>query len=129
MSRKKNIDPKNLMAVERATASLIGISISLIAFGFVIEKFDLFLYLVSNELKLKHIQIPKKLISLQFYNYLGIVIIMAGILTALYTYRYYTKWIEYLQEGKIDTDKRVYFYLSLFISILGILILISMITL
>jgi len=129
LSRKKNIDPKNLMAVERATASLIGISISLIAFGFVIEKFDLFLYLVSNELKLKHIQIPKKLISLQFYNYLGIVIIMAGILTALYTYRYYTKWIEYLQEGKIDTDRRVYFYLSLFISILGILILISMITL
>jgi len=126
MQNDKNIDPRNLMAVERATVSLIGVSISLIAFGFVIEKFDLFLYLISDELKLKHIQLTKKFINLQFYNYLGMIIVIAGILTALYTYRYYTKWIKYLQEGKIDTDKKIYFYLSIFIFIIGIIILISM---
>ena len=127
--KKNKIDPKNLMAVERATVSLIGTSISLIAFGFVIEKFDLFLYLVSKELQLKHSNIFKKFIDIQLYNYLGMIIVLAGIFTALYTYHYYTKWIKYLEEGKIDTDKKIYFFLSVFVSIIGIIVLISMLML
>ena len=124
--KKKEIDPKNLMALERATVSLIGVAISLIAFGFVIEKFDLFLYLVSVELKSRHIQMPQKFINLQFYNYLGIIIVISGIVVALYTYKYYTKWIEYLKEGKIDTDKKIYFFLSIFVAVIGTIVLFSM---
>lgn len=127
--KKNKIDPKNLMAVERATVSLIGTSISLIAFGFVIEKFDLFLYLVSKELQLKHSNIFKKFIDIQLYNYLGMIIVLAGIFTALYTYHYYTKWIKYLEEDKIDTDKKIYFFLSVFVSIIGIIVFISMLML
>ncbi len=126
MDNNKKIDPRNLMAVERATVSLIGVSISLIAFGFVIEKFDLFLYLVSTELKSRHIQMPAKFINLEFYNYLGMAIVISGILIALYTYRYYTKWIEYLKQGKIDTDKKIYLFLSVFVAIVGFIVLVSM---
>ncbi len=126
MNDNPKIDPRNLMAVERATISLIGTSVSLIAFGFVIEKFDLFLYLVSTELKSKHMQLSAKFLNVEFYNYLGIFIIIAGIIMALYTYRYYTKWIEHLKEGKIDTDKKIYLFLSVFVAIIGIIVLISM---
>ncbi len=129
MNDNPKIDPRNLMAVERATISLIGTSVSLIAFGFVIEKFDLFLYLVLTELKSKHIQLSTKFINIQFYNYLGIFIVIAGILMALYTYRYYTKWIEHLKKGTMDTDKKIYFFLSAFVAIIGIIVLISMIIL
>ncbi len=126
MNDNSKIDPRNLMAVERATISLIGTSVSLIAFGFVIEKFDLFLYLVSTELKSKHMQLSAKFLNVEFYNYLGIFIIIAGIIMALYTYRYYTKWIEHLKEGKIDTDKKIYLFLSVFVAVIGIIVLISM---
>ena len=85
MEKKQKIDPRNLMAVERATTSLIGTSISLIALGFVIEKFELFLYLVSAQLKSKHIESSIKFTNMQFYNYLGIAIVIVGIFLALYT--------------------------------------------
>ncbi len=121
MEKKQKIDPRNLMAVERATTSLIGTSISLIALGFVIEKFELFLYLVSAQLKSKHIESSIKFTNMQFYNYLGIAIVIVGIFLALYTYRYYTKWICHLEKGEIDTDKKIYLLLAIFIAIVGVL--------
>jgi len=45
------IDSKNLMVLERAVVALIGISISFIALGFIIEKFELFLHILSLQLK------------------------------------------------------------------------------
>jgi len=39
------------MAVERATTALLGTAVSLIVLGFVVEKFELFLQLISVELK------------------------------------------------------------------------------
>jgi len=45
---KNKIDPKDLMAVERATTALIGTAVSLIVLGFVVEKFELFLHLISS---------------------------------------------------------------------------------
>ena len=50
MMRKNDIDPKGLMAVERASTALLGAVISLIVLGFVIEKFELFLHLITFEL-------------------------------------------------------------------------------
>jgi len=47
----KKIDPKDLMAVERTTTALLGTAISLIVLGFIIEKFELFLHLISVEIK------------------------------------------------------------------------------
>jgi len=60
------------------------------------------------------------------YNFIGIVIVGAGIILSLYTYRYYTKWILHLEEGKIETDKNIYFILSIFVAIIGGLLLVSM---
>ena len=117
------------MAVERSTTSLIGTSISLIVLGFVVEKFELFLHILAINLSEKeHSKIPQ-LVHIDFYNYLGMAIVGAGIIMALYTYRYYTRWIRHLEEGRIDTDKPIYFWLALFVASIGILLLISMILL
>jgi uncharacterized membrane protein YidH (DUF202 family) len=124
---KSTIDPKDLMAVERATTALLGTAISLIILGFVVEKFELFLHLISVELKDKaKVAIPQ-LIHEDFYNYIGILIVGAGIILSLYTYYYYTKWILHLQKGQIETDKNIYFVLSIFIAFIGGLLLASMI--
>ncbi len=124
----KEIDPKDLMAVERSTTALIGTAISLIVLGFVVEKFDLFLHLIAAQSE----KLGKKIPQLQhvwFYNIFGIVIVSAGILLAIFTYRYYVRWIEHLQRGEIDTDKPIYFYLSLFVAFVGIVLIASMILL
>ncbi|MCF6207587.1 MAG: DUF202 domain-containing protein [Sulfurovum sp.] len=121
------IDPKDLMAVERAATSLIGTSISLIILGFVVEKFELFLHIIAAELQGKQHDALPQLAHIAFYNYLGIAIVTAGIILALYTYRYYIRWIHHLQYGEEQTDKSIYFYLSLFIAIIGLILLVSMI--
>jgi len=119
---KKKIDPKDLMAVERSTTALIGVSISLIVLGFVVEKFELFLNLLALENRYK--KIPQ-LSYINFYNYLGIAIVVAGIFLALFSYRYYIKWIKHLEKGEIDTDKNIYFYLSIFVALIGVILVIS----
>ncbi len=121
-----HIDPKNLMAVERATTALIGTAISLIILGFVVEKFELFLDLISIQLKGEKSIYVAQLQNTDFYNYLGIAIVSAGIILALYTYRYYTLWITHLQKGEIDTDKRIYFLLSVFVALIGMVMLAGM---
>ncbi|WP_297454331.1 DUF202 domain-containing protein [Persephonella sp.] len=126
--KKPKIDPKDLMAVERATTALFSTSISLIVLGFVVEKFELFLHLVSIEVKNNF---KVKLIHesyLNFYAYLGIVIILAGVFLAIYTYFYYTRWISNLEKGQIEKDKQIYLALSIFISIIGILLILTMTT-
>ncbi|UCN01387.1 DUF202 domain-containing protein [Sulfurimonas sp. SWIR-19] len=125
--KKSSIDPKDLMAVERATTALIGTSISLIILGFIIEKFELFLHIISVELAgKKHDTIPQ-LTHIAFYNYLGIFITICGMLLAGYTYKYYLTWVTHLEKGEIDTDKNIYFYLSLTVSLVGFVLLLSMI--
>ena len=126
---KISIDPKDLMAVERATTSLIGTAISLIILGFVVEKFELFLHLIEIELKGKTGSSVPQLAHAYFYNYIGITIVAAGIILALYTYRYYTRWIKHLERGEIDTDKNIYFVLSLFVAFIGTLLLVGMLML
>jgi len=123
---KSTIDPKNLMAVERATTALIGTAISLIVLGFVVEKFELFLHILAVDLNgKKHTNLPQ-LAHIDFYNYLGIGIVSAGIILSLYTYRYYTRWIDSLERQEINTDKPVYFWLAIFVALIGAVLLLSM---
>ncbi len=126
---KSSIDPKDLMAVERATTALIGTAISIIVLGFVVEKFELFLHLISVELKGKDTSSLPQLVHVGYYNYLGMFIVGAGIILALYTYRYYTRWVRHLEEGIIDTDKGIYLALAVFVALIGALLLASMIIL
>jgi uncharacterized membrane protein YidH (DUF202 family) len=115
------------MAVERATTALIGTAISLIILGFVVEKFELFLHIISIELKGKSTATLPQLAHANLYSYFGIIVVSAGIFLALYTYRYYTRWIEHLQSGKIDTDKNIYFLLAIFVAFIGGLLLATMV--
>jgi uncharacterized membrane protein YidH (DUF202 family) len=108
---KKSIDPRFLMAVERSTITLIGLSISMIVFGFVVEKFELFLYVISYENKLSP-EISKKY---GLYRYLGVVIILIGMLVAIYSHFYHKSWIKNLEKGSIETDKRIFLYIYQFL--------------
>jgi len=126
---KNKIDPKDLMAVERATTALLGTAISLIILGFIVEKFELFLHLIAAEINDKPHDVIPQLSHISFYNYLGIGITTAGVLLALYTYRYYTNWIHHLENNEIDTDKNIYFLLSMFIALIGGILIVSMIIL
>ena len=119
------IDPKNLMALERAVAALIGIAISFIALGFIIEKFELFLHLIATQLSNKNLS-NKALQNASFYKWMGITIIMAGAVLAIYSYFYYTKWIELLKKGEIDTDKKIFLILSVFVAVIALILVISM---
>lgn len=121
------IDPKDLMAVERATTSLIGTAISLIVLGFIVEKFELFLHLMSAQTKDKTQDVIPQLSHIAFYNYLGIAIVFAGVILSLYTYRYYTNWIRHLERKEIVTDKNIYFLLSVLIASIGAILIASMI--
>jgi len=122
----QKIDPKDLMAVERATTALIGTSISLIILGFIVEKFELFLHIIAAEIKGSDKANIPQLAHISFYNYLGIAIVSAGIILALYTYRYYVSWIKHLQHKEINTDKTIYLVLSLFIALIGLVLVLSM---
>ena len=126
--KKNKIDPKDLMAVERATTALIGTAISLIILEFVVEKFELFLYAISAELSSDSAHVKALLEHLQLYHYLGIGIVVAGILLSLYTYRYYTVWIKHLENAEIDTDKQIYLILAFFIAFVGMILLLTMIS-
>lgn len=125
-SSLKNIDPKDLMAVERSATGLIGLSISLIVLGFIVEKFQLFLLLMSDENKTKTVKAIPQFQNVEFYSYLGIVITIAGVLLALYTYHYYKKWIVLLQRGEYDTDKKIYRNLAFFVAAIGLILILSM---
>jgi len=122
---KNNIDPKDLMAVERATTGLFGTAISLIILGFVVEKFELFLHLASAQIKSKSTHIPQ-LAHIDFYKYLGVGIVFIGVLLALFTYRYYVRWINHLEKKEMDTDKPIYLMLALFIAVIGALLIFAM---
>ncbi len=124
-----DIDPKDLMAVERSTTALIGTSISLIMLGFVVEKFELFLHLIAPQMKKNMPAVLPQLSHIQFYNALGILIVSVGIILSLYTYHYYTRWIKHLEQKRISTDKNIYFLLSLFIALIGFVLIFSMIIL
>jgi len=125
-SSLQNIDPKDLMAVERSATGLIGLSISFIVLGFIVEKFQLFLLLMSDEIKAKAVNANPQFQNIEFYSYLGIVITIAGMLLALYTYYYYKKWIILLQHGEYDTDKNIYRILSFFVAAIGLILVFSM---
>lgn len=124
---KSPIDPKDLMAIERSTIALLHLSVSMIVAGFVVEKFELFLRLASMEIKKFNDSPVPQIVHMQFYNYLGMMIVASGVILALFAYRYYKRWIRHLENGVMDTDRKIYMALSIFISTIGLLLLASMI--
>ncbi|GAB6073137.1 hypothetical protein JCM14244_15140 [Venenivibrio stagnispumantis] len=118
------IDPKDIMAVQRSTIAIIRLAISMMVLGFVIEKFQLFLDVIIYEIKGK--SLPAALQHAEFYNYLGIFIIIIGVLISLYAYYYYIKWIEYLSKGELYKDKKIYLLLSISLAFIGFILILSM---
>jgi len=124
--KKIIIQPKDLLAVQRVAIRLINTSISLIFLGFIVEKLEFFLYIFKMySQKARHLLHPK-IIHTDFYNYLGIAIIIFGVFLSAYSYLYYISWIRHLNAQNADREKNIYFLISLFIAFIGAILIISM---
>ena len=121
----KKIDPKDLMAVERAVAALFGIAISFIALGFIIEKFELFIHLLASQ-GLKDIVGVSVVEHKGLYKWIGVVVVLAGALLAVYSYFYFKRWVTLLQNGEVETDKRFFLVIALFIVTISLILALSM---
>ncbi len=127
IDKKTTIEPKDLLAVQRVVIRLINTSISIIFLGFVIEKLEFFLYIFKLHFQNGHFSTHPKLLHFGYYNYLGISIVIAGILLSVFSYRYYISWIKHLNTQKMDREKNVYLLISFFIVFIGIIMIVSMI--
>lgn len=116
------VDPVVLMAVERTTMAILSFSVSLIILGFVVEKFQLFIDIMGAEMTEKQRLSFPELLNANEYYYLGMGIVVGGIILAFYAGIYYGKWIRLLSNQKIDLDTKVYRNISWFIVLIGLAI-------
>jgi len=127
VDKKIIIQPKDLLAVQKVAIRLINTSISLIFLGFIVEKLEFFLYIFKIYSQKTHHLLHPKMMHSNFYNYLGVAIIIFGVLLSAYSYWYYISWIRHLNAQNADREKNIYFLISLFITFIGAILIISMI--
>ncbi len=125
-NKKTIIQPKDLLAVQRVAIRLLNTSISLIFLGFIVEKLEFFLYIFRMYSQKAHHLLHLKITHTDFYNYLGIAIIIFGVFLSAYSYLYYISWIRHLNAQNADREKNIYFLISLFIAFIGAILIISM---
>jgi len=89
--------------------ALVRTSLSIIVFGFIVEKFDLFLQ--------ESFKVPSS--ERGFYHILGLLVTLEGILIALYTVIYYKKQLRYLREGKTKDDELFFYLITISVVIFG----------
>ncbi|WP_067620242.1 YidH family protein [Dissulfuribacter thermophilus] len=114
----RDINPRDLWALNRTILALCRTSISMIVLGFVIKKFDFFLEEISSNL----LKISSKDIyqSEALYHYMGLSTTLAGIVLCIYTIFYYKRQLKLLKEGKAHDDEYLFYAISLFIMVLGV---------
>ena len=109
-------DPRLYMAAERTFLAWIRTSISLITFGFVLEKFDYFLKEIS-------VVIHERMSSSPHIKGIGISFIIVGILTLLIGVFIFIKSIKDLERGTYKTQTKVYMSYAVML-ITGIIVLV-----
>jgi len=121
----KQLDPKDLWALNRTILALVRTSISLIVLGFVVEKFDFFLK--ETLLHSSHKRLYLLWQSETFYHYLGLLTTFIGIILGIYTAFYYKKQLLLLKKGIVYDNESLFYAISFFVSGFGVLIFLGMI--
>lgn len=98
-------DPREILANERTFLSWLRTGISLVAFGFVVSKFDLFLQITAHR--------PVQ------NGALGLVLVAGGVITGLATWQYHRNYYR-IQRGETHEDMKFSFLTGFILVAVGI---------
>ena len=107
-------DPRVLFAAERTLLAWNRTSISLMAFGFVIERFGLFLHIAGHE--------EIKLFQRHFSFFVGVVFILLAVAISFYSVSQHKRILQTLRPAEIPTGYNIKagMLLNMTIGILGV---------
>ena len=86
-----NADPRVLFAAERTLLAWQRSAIALMGFGFVVERFGLFLHMVAHQ--------PQSVSQRDFSLGLGVMLLLFGAAVALISARQFRQVVKYLDPG------------------------------
>ncbi len=86
-------DPRVLFAIERTLLAWNRTAIALMGFGFLVERFGLFLHVVMNQ--------QSEPLHRGFTLFIGVAFILLGVATLLLSVRHYRKVVATLGAGEI----------------------------
>lgn len=120
---KHNADPRFYLANERTFLAWIRTSIAIMAFGFVVVKFALFIQQLSL-LSGKEIHRSDQ----GYSNFIGIVIVISGAIILLFSFLKYKRTNKELAEGRYRSTSRLITLLTLIILVVAIMLIIYLIS-
>lgn len=115
MSQKEVIEPRIYIAAERTFLAWIRTAVGLIAFGFVVEKFDFFL-------KQLPIMLHTKINVNGHFEGMGFIFIFFGISTLVIGELNFIKTIDDINKGAYKTRKALYIAYGLIIFVCMIIL-------
>ncbi|HTQ65028.1 MAG TPA: DUF202 domain-containing protein [Puia sp.] len=118
----KTNNTSNHLANERTFLAWIRTSIGIMAFGFVLVKFSLFLKQLSIVLE-KKIVFPGK----GYSGISGIILVAMGVLTSLFAYIRYKKIQKQINQNTFQDSSLLLSFLTVFILVMGILLIVYLI--
>ena len=116
---KKQGNPGDHLANERTFLAWIRTSIGIMAFGFVVEKFSLFVKQISLILGKTNI-VPQK----GYSGIVGIVLVAVGTITAVLSYIHYKHSEKQLNEGRYKHSSVLITVLTAFIFLVSVFLIV-----
>ena len=119
---KKQSNPSDHLANERTFLAWIRTSIGIMAFGFVVEKFSLFVKQISLILGKTNIIQPKG-----YSGIVGIVLVAVGTITSVLSYLRYKHSEKQLNEGDYKHSSLLISVLTAFIFLVSVFLIVYLI--
>lgn len=115
-------NPTNHLANERTFLAWVRTSIGIMAFGFVVVKFSLFVKQIS-------LLLGKEIVMYQhgYSTIVGIVLVAVGMLTAILSYIRYKNIEKQLKAGHYENSSLLMTLLTIFISLISVFLIVYLI--
>ena len=119
---KKQGNPSDHLANERTFLAWVRTSIGIMAFGFVVVKFSLFVKQISLLLGKEQI-----LQSKGYSGKLGVALVVVGTITSLLSYIRYTQTKKQLNDGEYKHSSLLITLLTIFIILVSLLLIVYLV--
>lgn len=123
--KKTAATPNDYLANERTYLSWVRTGLGIMAFGFVVVKFSLFIKQLYLLLGKEHIGIDDE--TNDYSGFLGVAVVVAGLVTALVSYFSYRSNIKKLDTGNYDYSSGLVTVVTTFLFVVGILLVLYLI--